>query len=67
MQDYIEYGIKNALRIEKLLELEGLEQLPTTYEAFSRLDHWLRRLIASHLPLVLSDNYEHFMACLPGK
>lgn len=67
MQNYVEYGIKNAMRIKKLLEMEGLDQLPKTYKAFSKLDHWLRKLIGNHLPLVLSDNYEHFMACLPGK
>lgn len=67
MNNYLDYGAKAALRIRKLLEMEGMAQLPTSYEVFSRLDQWLRKLIASHLPLVLSDNYEHFMACLPGK
>ena len=67
MNGYQAYGAKNAVRIQKLLELEGHKQLPTAYADFSRLDHWLRKLIAVHSPLVLSDNYEHFMACLPGK
>jgi nicotinic acid phosphoribosyltransferase len=67
MQDYLDYGAKAASRIEKLLAMEGLQRLPVSYAGFSRLDHWLRKLIAGHLPLVLSDNYEHFMACLPRK
>lgn len=67
MKNFMEFGAKNALRIRKLLELEGIAQFPATYAEFSTLDHWLRKQIGIHLPLVLSDNYEHFMACLPGK
>lgn len=67
MNNYRDYGIKTTKRVQTLLELEGLEKLPTTYSEFSKLDQWLRKLIATNLPLVLSDNYEHFMACLPGK
>lgn len=50
-----------------LLQNEGLDGTPHSYEAFMRLDHALRKIIAANIPLVLSDNYEHFMACLPGK
>jgi nicotinic acid phosphoribosyltransferase len=67
MKNYVEYGIKTANRISRLLKMEGYDRLPTSYEEFSKIDHWLRKLIANQLPLVLSDNYEHFMACLPGK
>jgi nicotinic acid phosphoribosyltransferase len=64
---YREYGVKQQERIGKLLALEGLSALPSKYADYMRLDHWLRKIVAMHLPLVLSDNYEHFMACLPGK
>jgi nicotinic acid phosphoribosyltransferase len=67
MNDYIQYGRKMAARIQKLMELEGVHRLPKAYADFLHLDHWLRKLIGVNLPLVLSDNYEHFMACLPGK
>lgn len=67
MDNYLEYGVKNALRIKRLLELEGLNQFPYSYAEYLKLDHWLRKFIGTNLPLVLSDNYEHFMACLPGK
>jgi nicotinic acid phosphoribosyltransferase len=67
MENYLDYGVKNALRIKRLLELEGLEKFPVSYSGFSKLDNWLRKIIGVNLPLVLSDNYEHFMACLPGK
>lgn len=67
MKDYVDYGTKNALRIKKLLELEGINAFPNTYPEFFKLDNWLRKIIGANIPLVLSDNYEHFMACLPGK
>lgn len=67
MKDYFDYGVKNKLRIKRLLELEGLDKSPSSYSEFMKLDHWLRKIIGANLPLVLSDNYEHFMACLPGK
>jgi len=67
MRNYFEYAAKNQLRIRKLLELEGLTQIPGSYSDFLKLDNWLRKIVGINLPLVLSDNYEHFMACLPGK
>ena len=67
MSTYRDYGLKNAKRIKTLLELEGHNSCPTDYKTFQGLDNWLRKLIGTHQPLVLSDNYEHFMACLPGK
>lgn len=67
MKTYFDYGVRNSQRIKKLLELEGVKQVPASYSEFLKLDHWLRKMIGTNLPLVLSDNYEHFMACLPGK
>ena len=67
MTGYLEYGKKVSARIQQLLEAEGVSRLPENYADFLKLDHWLRKLIGINLPLVLSDNYEHFMACLPGK
>ncbi len=67
MFGFKEYGRKNARRLQALLALEGLDRLPGEYARFLELDHWLRKQIGVHLPLILSDNYEHFMACLPGK
>ena len=67
MGNYLDYGIKISNRIKKLLELDGIQNLPETYSDFMKLDGWLRKTIGANLPLVLSDNYEHFMACLPGK
>jgi nicotinic acid phosphoribosyltransferase len=67
MENYFDFGVKTASRINRLLDLEGLKKIPDSYAEFMKLDHWLRKLIGGNLPLVLSDNYEHFMACLPGK
>ncbi|MBF0118410.1 MAG: hypothetical protein HQK79_06205 [Desulfobacterales bacterium] len=67
MKTYLEYGKKITDRIKTLLNMEGFSQIPSTYSDFLKLDHYLRKLIAVNIPLVLSDNYEHFMACLPGK
>ena len=67
MSNYLEYGRKMAQRLHLLLKDEGLVGTPDNYEAFMQLDHALRKWIAGNIPLVLSDNYEHFMACLPGK
>lgn len=67
MGTYREYGRKQQDRINQLLALEGLTSLPVSYAEFMALDHWLRKTVAMHFPLVLSDNYEHFMSCLPGK
>ena len=67
MKSYFQYGKKISARIKTLLDLEGIKQMPQTYTDFLELDQWLRKLIGVNLPLVLSDNYEHFMACLPGK
>lgn len=67
MENYLLYGSKQLRRLEKLLEMENISTIPSVYEDYLQLDHWLRKQIAMHLPLVLSDNYEHFMACLPGK
>jgi len=67
MKTYLEYGKKTKKRIDALLALEGLNGLPNNYTDFMKLDQPLRKMIGVNLPLVLSDNYEHFMACLPGK
>jgi len=63
---YREYGRRHEGRIRALLEIEGRE-FPTTYPEFMELDGWMRAQIGTHLPLVLSDNYEHFMAVLPRR
>ncbi|MCP4688182.1 MAG: hypothetical protein GY859_09035 [Desulfobacterales bacterium] len=67
MKDYLEYGRKVSERIQAILHMEGFDKLPTNYKRYKQLDQWLRKLIGTNLPLVISDNYEHFMACLPGK
>lgn len=67
MKDYLEYGRKNSDRLQWLLEKEGLASLPNRFDAFQKLDHWLKKTIGGMIPLVLSDNYEHFMARLPCK
>lgn len=67
MKTFLDYGKKISTRTKQLLKLEGYQGMPESYRDFLGLDHWLRKLIGTHLPLVLSDNYEHFMACLPGK
>lgn len=67
MKTYLDYGKKMQERVKAMLALEGLDSVPNKYSDFMELDHWLRSLIGENLPLVLSDNYEHFMACLPGK
>lgn len=67
METYLSCGLKQQARLKNLLAMEGLSALPSAYAEYMKLDHWLRKQIAMHLPLVLSDNYEHFMACLPGK
>lgn len=53
--------------IQFALESEGVSALPTSYADFSKLSQWTRKLVGKNLPLVLSDNYEHFMACLPRR
>jgi len=54
-------------RIGLLLADAGMESMPMRYEDYLGLDQFMRKLIATSIPLVLSDNYEHFMAKLPGK
>ena len=66
MQTFYDYGIKTWQRIDAMLKLDGLA-FPSSYEKFLQLDEQLRRFIGNHIPIVLSDNYEHFMACLPRK
>lgn len=67
MNTYLEYGKKIAERNDILLKFEGLGGIPKSYEGLMKIDVDLRKRIAENLSLVLSDNYEHFMACLPGK
>jgi len=67
MQTYKEYGKKMDRRLSLVLEDEGLKGIPTKYEDFMKLDNPLRKQIAHTMPQIMSDNYEHFMACLPGK
>lgn len=67
MKDYFEYGLKTNARINTLLKMEGLSGIPSKYEDFTKLDHQLRKMIGCYFPLVLSDDYEHFMACLPNR
>jgi nicotinic acid phosphoribosyltransferase len=63
---YLSYGIRMRDRIDALLRLEGA-QFPSNYASFMKLDHWTRKLIGTNFPLVLADNYEHFMAALPHR
>ena len=67
MKDYLEYGRRNSRRVEALLRQEGLKELPTAFKDFQKLDRWLKKMIGGMTPLLLSDNYEHFMARLPCK
>ena len=67
MKTYLDHGKKMEERIGALLGLEGQRGMPTAYAEFMKLDHRLRKIIGVNLPLVLSDDYEHFMAVLPGK
>jgi nicotinic acid phosphoribosyltransferase len=67
MSTYLEYGQKLKQRVTTLLALEGVGAMPRTYKEFSQLDDWFREQIGLNLPLVLSDNYEHFMAMLPHR
>jgi hypothetical protein len=64
---YLEYAEKMSHRIGLLLGDAGMEGMPMRYEDYLGLDQFMRKLIATSIPLVLSDNYEHFMAKLPGK
>jgi NADH-quinone oxidoreductase subunit N len=54
-------------RIGLILGDAGMEGMPMRYGVYLGLDQFMRNLIATAVPLVLSDNYEHFMAKLPGK
>jgi hypothetical protein len=56
MATYLDYGKKMQARIQLLLQNEGIEGTPRSYEAFMRLDHAFRKIIAANIPLVLSDN-----------
>ncbi len=67
MSTYLDYGKKTSKRIKALLELEGLENLPNKYEDFLKLDNQLRKFVGTNMPVVMSDNYEHFMAVLPRR
>jgi nicotinic acid phosphoribosyltransferase len=67
MATFKEHGEWMTNTILKALASEGQNNVPTSYAGFMRLNHWLRKLIGKNLPLVLSDNYEHFMACLPHR
>jgi nicotinic acid phosphoribosyltransferase len=67
MKNYLDYGITIQARISALLGLEGVNKFPSQYADFMKLDHQLRKMIGTNFPLVLSDDYEHFMACLPNK
>lgn len=65
--DFRSYGERVDRMIQLALADEGLSELPRKYEDFMGLSQWTRKLIGKNLPLVLSDNYEHFMAALPRK
>ncbi|KKQ54683.1 MAG: hypothetical protein US83_C0004G0054 [Candidatus Falkowbacteria bacterium GW2011_GWC2_38_22] len=67
MSSYINYGKDMSEANNLLLKHFGYGKLPSRYEDFMKIPQWLRKMIAKNIPLVLSDNYEHFMACLPGK
>jgi len=65
--NYGDYGKMHTADVSDMLRRRGCSEMPTAYGEFLKLDQRLRKEIGKHLPLVLSDNYEHFMACLPGK
>jgi nicotinic acid phosphoribosyltransferase len=65
--NYLDYGLKTQARILAMLKMEGVDEIPQNYTDFMKLDHQLRKFIGCNLPLVLSDDYEHFMACLPNR
>ncbi|MCK4540437.1 hypothetical protein KAU09_04770 [Candidatus Parcubacteria bacterium] len=67
MGTYLEYGKEISEAINLLVRQKSLTGIPRKYNEFTQLPKWLRKMIGNNLPLVLSDNYEHFMACLPGK
>lgn len=67
MASYADFGRVQDERRALLLKHAGHDRMPTSYAEFMKLDHWLREQIGLSLPLVRSDNYEHFMGCLPGK
>ena len=67
MNTYQDYGKHVSRMIAAALESESSAKLPTHYAEFQKLSQWTRKLIGNNLPLVLSDNYEHFMACLPRR
>ncbi len=67
METYLDYAAVMRRRIGLLLNDAGMDHLPESYAEYLRLDQSLRKMISNALPLVLSDNYEHFMAQLPGK
>ncbi len=62
---YKDYGERMVRNIAFAVKNEGLGEFPKQYGQFMKLSQWTRKLIGRNLPLVLSDNYEHFMACLP--
>ncbi|MDP3899921.1 MAG: hypothetical protein Q8Q23_02460 [bacterium] len=64
--NYLDLARKVATRSNMILQSEDL-LFPTTYAEFMELDLDLRQRIAFNIPVIQSDNYEHFMACLPGK
>ncbi|MBP9821859.1 MAG: hypothetical protein KBC81_00185 [Candidatus Pacebacteria bacterium] len=67
MSTYLDYGNKTSQRISALLALEGLAGVPNRYEEFMKLDQQLRKFIGTNTPIVMADNYEHFMAVLPHR
>lgn len=67
MRTFKEYGEQMRNMVTLALQSEGKKELPNNYADFMKVSHWTRKLIGKNLPLVLSDNYEHFMACLPHR
>ncbi|MCR4312282.1 MAG: hypothetical protein NUV56_03285 [Candidatus Uhrbacteria bacterium] len=64
---YANHGRVQDERLALLLKHAGHEGMPTSYATYLGIDHWLREQIGFSMPLIQSDNYEHFMGCLPGK
>jgi nicotinic acid phosphoribosyltransferase len=67
MKTYQKYGGQAAAIANFAMQNEGCPELPRRYDEFMRLSQQTRKLVGRTLPLVLSDNYEHFMACLPHR
>lgn len=67
MSDFRGYGERVQRMVKFALADEGMPEFPRRYEDFMGLSQYTRKLIGKNLPLVLSDNYEHFMAVLPRK